>query len=263
VILLSKSLTNALSISEIKELVTSASEPAQAMDMIKGDAIRRRLEGTISCVLLGVGNTAVFAEEGVSHSKKGLLARNFMAQGDTYLNDGRFDDAIEQYNQALQINPNFAILHHQMGVAYKRKGLLSYSQSCFDRALELNNKLAASYIEIVDILRYLKRQREVLPLLRKAVAEGCRDADLFAMLGRELLNVRNFDEAILYCSQALELNSQHATAFRDRMLAVKRRGALDTKLLKMLVQPRGRLSDDGRTRIQENREVDLDDEDLG
>ncbi|MCC7478787.1 protein kinase [bacterium] len=262
-LLLSRNLSSALSISEIKELITSTSEPAQAMELIKGDAIRRRLEGTISCVLLGVGNTAVFAEEGVSHSKKGLLARNFLAQGDTFLNDSRIDEAIEQYNQALQINPNFAILHHQLGVAYKRKGLFSYSQSCFDRALELNSKLAASYIEIVDILRQLKRQREVLPLLRKAVAEGCRDADLYALLGRELLAVRNYDEAILYCSHALELNPQHGTAFRDRMLAVKRRGALDTKLLKMLVPPRARLSDDGRTRIHDNPEIDVSEEDLG
>ncbi|MDQ3024198.1 MAG: protein kinase [bacterium] len=233
-ILPSGNLTGTVSISEIKELVTSTSEPSQAVELIRGEAIRRRLEGTISCVLLSVGHVIAFAEENVSHSRKGLLARNFLAQGDTFLNDGRVDEAIEQYNQALQVNPNFAIIHHQLGLAYLRKGLSTYAISCFNRALLLNSKLPKSYLEISAILRRQQRPREVLPLLRKAVAEGCRDPELFGQLSRELLRVRNFDEAILYANYALEMDPQHPTAMRDRMTASKRRGSLDTMLLNAL-----------------------------
>jgi serine/threonine protein kinase/tetratricopeptide (TPR) repeat protein len=255
----SSNLAKAVSISEIKELVTSTSEPAQAVELIRGDAIRRRLEGTISCVLLSVGNVVAFAEENISHARKGLLARNFLAQGDTYLNDGRIEEAIEQYNQALQVNPNFAIIHHQLGLAYLRKGLSTYAISCFERALQLNSKLPASYIEIANILRRQQRQREVLPLLRKAVAEGCRDAELFAQLARELLKVRNFDETILYANYALEMNPQHPTAFRDRMTAAKRRGALDTKLLGML-SARPRLADGKGAKVKQSIDVPEDDD---
>jgi serine/threonine protein kinase/Flp pilus assembly protein TadD len=248
-IMLSPSITKGVSISEVRELITSASEPSQAIELIRSDAIRRRLEGAISCVLLNIGQTMVFADEGVSHAKKGMLARNFLGQGDAYLNEGRVEEAIEQYNQALEINPNFAIIHHQLGVAYLRRGLASYSLSCFERALTLNDKLPASYLEMANILRQQKRQREVLPLMRRAVAAGCRDADLLAELGRELIGVRSFDEAILYLTQALEQEPAHPTAFRDRTLAIKRRKALDTQLLKMFTKPRARLSEDGRTRV--------------
>jgi len=250
VLLPSRALTDVLSISEVKELVTSSSEPAQAVELVRSDAIRRRLEGTISCVLLNIGNVLAYAEETISHAKRGMLARNFLAQGDTYLNDGRIDEAIDQYTQALEINPNFAIIHHQLGVAYTRKGLMSYATSCFQRALELNRKLAASYIEMARILTQQRRQREVLPLLREAIASGCRDADVYGMLGRELIRVRNYDEAILYLTYALEQDPSHPTAFRDRMTATKRRNAIDTKLLRMLGS-RQRLADDGRTRISE------------
>lgn len=238
----SNAIYDALSLSEVKELITSSSEPAQAIEMIRSDAIRRRLEGTISCVLLSVGNVVAFAEENISHAKKGMLARNFLAQGDTFLNDGRIDEAIDQYTQALEINPNFSIIHHQLGVAYVRKGLESYGLSCFERALELNSKLAASYVEMAKILERQKRQREVLPLLRQAIAAGCKNANVYAMLGHELLKVRNYDEAILYCTYALELNGAHPTAFRDRMTATKRRNALDTKLLRVF-GARQRLAD--------------------
>jgi len=234
--------------------VTSSGETTQAIEMIRSDAIRRRLEGTISCVLLSIGNVIAFADEGISHAKKGMLARNFLAQGDSYLQDGRVDEAIEQYAQALEINPNFAIIHHQLGSAYIRKGLSSYAQSCFEKAILLNSKLSASYVEIAKLLRNQHREKDVLPLLRRAVAVGCRDSELFAMLGHELLRVRNFDEAILYASYALDVNPAHPTAFRDRMVAMRRRGAIDTKLLKMF-SARPRLADDGKTRIAQEIEI--------
>jgi serine/threonine protein kinase/serine/threonine protein phosphatase PrpC len=259
VILPSHNLTGTVSISEIKELVTSTSEPSQAIELIRGEAIRRRLEGTISCVLLSVGHVIAFAEENVSHARKGLLARNFLAQGDTFLHDGRVDEAIEQYNQALQVNPNFAIIHHQLGLAYLRKGLSTYAISCFERALLLNSKLPKSYLEIAAILRRQQRHKEVLPLFRKAVAEGCRDPELYGQLARELLKVRNFDEAILYCNGALEMDPQHPTAFRDRMAAVRRRGALDTKLLNMIAG-RPRLAGGPGAKIRQSVEPSEDGE---
>jgi serine/threonine protein kinase/tetratricopeptide (TPR) repeat protein len=249
-ILLSPSLKKSLSISEIKELATSSSDPAQTVDLIRGDAIRRRLEGTISVVLLSIGNVHVFADEGISHSKKGLLARNFLAQGDTYLNDGRLDEAIEQFQQALEINPNFAIIHHQLGVTYVRKGLASYALSCFERAIELNSKLASSYIEKAKIYEQQKKHREVLPLLRRAADAGARDAELFARLGHELIRARNFEQAMAYCTMALEIDPNHSGAYRDRIIALKRSKSIDIKMLK-LIGGRRRLADDNKTVIEQ------------
>ena len=255
-ILLSPGLKKSLSISEIKELATSSSDPAQTVDLIRGDAIRRRLEGTISVVLLSIGNVHVFADEGISHSKKGLLARNFLAQGDTFLNDGRLDEAIEQFQQALEINPNFAIIHHQLGVTYVRKGLASYALSCFERAIELNSKLASSYIEKARIYEQQKKQRDVLPLLRRAVDAGARDADLFARLGHELIRARNFEQAVAYCGMALDLDPSHPGAYRDRIIALKRSKSIDIKMLKM-IGGRRRLADDNKTIIEQEAPTDF------
>ncbi|MCB1220475.1 MAG: protein kinase [Planctomycetales bacterium] len=249
-ILLSPSLRKSLSISEIKELATSSSDPAQTVDLIRGDAIRRRLEGTISVVLLSIGNVNVFADESISHSKKGQLARNFLAQGDTYLNDGKLDEAIEQFQQALEINPNFAIIHHQLGVAYVRKGLASYALSCFERAIELNSKLASSYLEKARIYEQQRKHKEILPLLRRAVDAGARDAELYARLGHELLRARNYEQAAAYCSMALELDAGHSGAYRDRVIAIKRSRSIDTRMLKM-IGGRARLADDNKTRIEQ------------
>ena len=126
---------------------------------------------------------------------------------------------------------------------------MSYAQSCFERALQLNNKLSASYVEVARIYLHQRKNREALALLRTASGYGCKDADLYAMLGRELLRARNFDEAILYTSYALELNAAHPTAFRDRMVAIRQRSSIGTKMLKAF-EARPRLADESRTRVE-------------
>lgn len=54
--------------------------------------------------------------------------------GNVALEDGRIDDAIEQYQAALRIDDAFANAHHNLGVAYRRKGQVGKSVQALRRA---------------------------------------------------------------------------------------------------------------------------------
>jgi len=54
--------------------------------------------------------------------------------GNVALEDGRIDDAIEQYQAALRIDDTFANAHHNLGVAYRRKGQVGKSVQALRRA---------------------------------------------------------------------------------------------------------------------------------
>jgi len=54
--------------------------------------------------------------------------------GNVALEDGRIDDAIEQYQGALRIDDTFANAHHNLGVAYRRKGQVGKSVQALRRA---------------------------------------------------------------------------------------------------------------------------------
>lgn len=54
--------------------------------------------------------------------------------GNVALEEGRVDDAIELYEQALKIHDQFPNAHHNLGVAYRKKGHLSKSVRSLRRA---------------------------------------------------------------------------------------------------------------------------------
>lgn len=230
IVFASDNLLSKLSVPELRDLITSTDDPSQSMDIIKGEAVRRRLEGTISAVLINVGNVLSYADAITSHSKKGMLARNFLFLGNRLLNDGSVDAAIEQYQKALDINPNFAILHHQLGMAYLRKGLEDSALGAFKKAIELNGKLPASYVEMARIYMSRRKWRDVRELLTKAHIIGVRDADVFYFLGRVMMQFGDNDLAVKYFSLCLNLNPEHPDAVKHMLAAGKKARSLSGQL---------------------------------
>jgi Tfp pilus assembly protein PilF len=49
----------------------------------------------------------------------GTNAENFFNRGNVYLNQEQFDQAHEDFNQAIQLDKNSAKLYHAKGLAYQ------------------------------------------------------------------------------------------------------------------------------------------------
>lgn len=64
--------------------------------------------------------------------------------GNVALEEQRTDDAIAYYQQALKLNESFANAHHNLGVAYRRKGQLSRSVKELKAAQRLTQRKEAS-----------------------------------------------------------------------------------------------------------------------
>lgn len=64
--------------------------------------------------------------------------------GNVALEEGRVDDAIDAYQRALKLNDDFANAHHNLAVAYRRKGQLSKSVRSLRRAQRLMQKRDAA-----------------------------------------------------------------------------------------------------------------------
>jgi serine/threonine-protein kinase len=116
----------------------------------------------------------------------------------------RYDDAIQQYKKTLEIDPQFWVAHHYLGLAYAKKGmhreaieelrLLLNAPGAGplpDGAVEKDPEVAASlgfvYAEagrraeaeaILERLTKLSRQRYVTPLYLAIVATGMKQNDI-------------------------------------------------------------------------------------
>ena len=63
-------------------------------------------------------------------------------RGMAYRDKGQYDQAISDYNKALEINSKYAYAYNNRGMAYRDKGQYDQAISDYNKALEINPKYA-------------------------------------------------------------------------------------------------------------------------
>ena len=70
--------------------------------------------------------------------------------------------AINSHNKAIDLQPNNAINYHNKGAAYLRSGRIEEALGCFEKAIEIDSKLALSYSWRGDCFKALKQYQFAL-----------------------------------------------------------------------------------------------------
>ncbi len=66
-------------------------------------------------------------------------------QGSQLFNQGRYDEAIKEGTEAIELAPDFAEAYSNRGIAYVQKGELDQAIADFGKAIELDPELAKAY----------------------------------------------------------------------------------------------------------------------
>ncbi len=68
-----------------------------------------------------------------------------LEQGNNFLQQGRYDEAIEEYTEAIRLDPQYALAYHNRGFAYDDLGQLERAIQDYDEAIRLNPQWAEAY----------------------------------------------------------------------------------------------------------------------
>jgi tetratricopeptide (TPR) repeat protein len=71
--------------------------------------------------------------------------QQYLDSGDEYLKAGQTDEAIAQYNKALEINPELAKAYYTRGMAYRSEEKINEALQDFNKAIEINPDYAVAY----------------------------------------------------------------------------------------------------------------------
>ena len=74
-----------------------------------------------------------------------------------YLELGRWDEAIAEYNRLIALNPNYALLHYNLGKAYEQKGQSDRARAEYDRFLQIWKDADADIPEVIAAKQALSR----------------------------------------------------------------------------------------------------------
>ncbi len=72
-------------------------------------------------------------------------ALEHLEQGDTYVDQEQWDEAIVQYDKAIELDPKLAVAYNNRGWAYNEIGQWNLAIIDLDKAIELDPELAMAY----------------------------------------------------------------------------------------------------------------------
>ena len=150
------------------------------------------------------------------------LAFAYSNRGEAYWKKGEHDRAIADYDEAIKINPKFAMPYNNRGVVYGAKGEFDRAIQDYDTAIKLFPKLANAYYN--RGLAYAKKGEydRAIQDHDQAIKLNPKDADAYYNRGNAYENYRNeifITQAIEDYRKALELNPSHELA-RNKLKAL-------------------------------------------
>jgi len=71
------------------------------------------------------------------------------------LEAARLDQAIDEYQRILRLNPNYPLAQYHLAQAYQRKGKVADARTAYERFLQIWKNADATIPEVVDAKREL------------------------------------------------------------------------------------------------------------
>jgi len=141
--------------------------------------------------------------------------------------DGRFDEAIDQFDKALALWPDKAELHDNLGSVFARQGHSDEAISQFQKAINDDSNFVSAYDNLGDAMNKKGRLDEAVIQFQKALSLNPDDGGTHNKLGNLLDRLGRFDEAIAQYQQAIKLDPSFADAYNNLGVTLGHKGLLD------------------------------------
>jgi Tfp pilus assembly protein PilF len=136
----------------------------------------------------------------------------------------QFDAAIDNYKQALKINPDYAEVYINMGNALKDKGDLEAAIENYKKALKINPDYAAAYINMGTILQNKGDLEAAIENYKKALKINPDYVAAYINMGTAMQNKGDLEAAIENYKKALKINPDYAEVYNNMGIVLKDKG---------------------------------------
>jgi protein O-GlcNAc transferase len=126
------------------------------------------------------------------------------------------DLAINHYDRALNLAPDYFEASNNRGIALTAQNRLSEAIASFDRAISFNPNFAEAYMNRSVALRLLKRPQDALASGSKSIALDPRCAEAYNARGNALMELNRGEDALADYDTSIRLKPSFADAFVNR-----------------------------------------------
>jgi tetratricopeptide (TPR) repeat protein len=144
--------------------------------------------------------------------------------GVVFLKRGEVDDAIAEYNQALQIMPDYLEAHFDLGAALVLKGNLPEAIAQYRKVLKIKPDYAEACYNLGRVLLLNGDWDEAMVCLDKTAAGSPASPARWFDLGNEFIQERDWQCAVVCYRQAIKINPRLTDAYANLGVALSQKG---------------------------------------
>ena len=148
-------------------------------------------------------------------------------QGISYLQKGKLNKAISEFNKAVGSNPRIAKVYYNRGIAYARKGQYDRAISDNNKAIELNPKYEWAFYNRGLTYYYQGKLDKSIDDFSKTIEIDPRIDKAYFNRGLAYHDKAQLDKAISDYTKAIELAPRHLYAYNNRGNAYRAKGQYD------------------------------------
>jgi tetratricopeptide (TPR) repeat protein len=168
------------------------------------------------CLIFGISSAVT--STGKSRSKR------YFQRGNAYVRKGDYDKAIDDYNEAIHLDPKYARAYCNRGVAYDLKGEHENALADYSEAIRLAPDFAEAYFFRGSYYRKRGNYDNAVADYTQAIRLKTKFAEAYNNLAWVLAtcpdaNVRNGAKAVEYATEACELSGWKSPADLDTLAA--------------------------------------------
>jgi tetratricopeptide (TPR) repeat protein len=169
------------------------------------------------------------SEDAIAHYVEALRLKPYFVEahnnlGNALVSQEKYQEAIDHYAECLRIMPNFAKAHSNLGVALARQGKNQEAIVHYIEALRIKPDDADAHYNLGNELARQERFQEAIPHFFAALRINPDDADAQYNLGNALARQKRFQEAIPHFVAVLRVKPDDAEVHCNLGLALAEQG---------------------------------------
>jgi lipoprotein NlpI len=155
------------------------------------------------------------------------LAIAYYRRGVAYFAKLDYDHALGDYDQSIQLNPNFAQVFNNRGAIFNDRGNFDRAIQDYDQAIRMNPNYALAIYNRANAYKGKGEFDRAIQDFDQSIRLNPNYAPAFNNRGNAYYGKGEFDRAIKDYDQAIRMNLNYTAAYDNRGLAYKHKGDSD------------------------------------
>ncbi len=144
------------------------------------------------------------------------IGEAYYNRGVFFMNEKRNEEAIKDFNKAIELKPGSASAYNNRGIVYANEKRFNEAIADFNKAVELNPKNAIAYNNRGNYFKNANRNKEAISDFNMAIKLNPDFSEPYNNRGSVYITERRLDEALNDFNKSIELNPNNSESYFNR-----------------------------------------------